>query len=159
MSEQTYDTDDQTEEKLVTLRRSEIKVLEKKARQFDEINTDYEQMKRRLAFAEAGLPLGDKRIAYFVKGYEGDLTTDAILAAAQEAGFITTEEQAPQEGQTTVEGEIERQALGAIYSASQGAGTPQPGDPTAGLAKAFEEGGVDAMSAFLQSQGVPLSED
>lgn len=39
-----------------------------------------EAAERKLAFAEAGVPLGDPRAKYFVKGYEGDADADAIRA-------------------------------------------------------------------------------
>lgn len=43
---------------------------------------------RELAFAKAGLPLNDPKMGYFVKGYDGDLTPEAIKTAAEAAGFI-----------------------------------------------------------------------
>lgn len=46
------------------------------------------QLKRELAFAKAGLDLSDPKMGYFVKGYDGEATPDAIRAAAEAAGFI-----------------------------------------------------------------------
>lgn len=43
---------------------------------------------RELAFAKAGISLDDPKLAYFRKGYDGDLDPHAIKAAAIEAGFL-----------------------------------------------------------------------
>jgi hypothetical protein len=43
---------------------------------------------RELAFVKAGVNPADKKAAYFIKGYDGDLTPDAIKAAAEDAGFL-----------------------------------------------------------------------
>lgn len=43
---------------------------------------------RKLAFAEAGLPLNDPKLTYFIKGYDGEMTPEAITAEAAKAGLI-----------------------------------------------------------------------
>lgn len=160
MTDNFADTgDDEPQDSVVTLKRSDIRALEKKARERDEFARQAEQAGRRLAFAEAGLPLGDKRISYFIKGYEGDLDTDSILAAAEEAGFLDSAPRKQLPGQTTVDQQVEQRTLQAIYSASQGAGTPQPGDMEAAMERAMQEGGADGLLQYLQSQGVAISED
>lgn len=62
------------------------------ARKLREIEDRAAAAERELAFAKAGLPLSDPKMGYFVKGYDGDLTPEAIKAAAEEAGFLTTTE-------------------------------------------------------------------
>jgi hypothetical protein len=47
---------------------------------------------RKLAFAEAGIPLNDPKLTYFIRGYEGELTPEAITAEAAKAGFIKQSE-------------------------------------------------------------------
>ena len=47
------------------------------------------QMERQMAFVDAGVPTSDPKAKYFLRGYEGDITPDAIKAAWQEAGFDT----------------------------------------------------------------------
>jgi hypothetical protein len=42
-----------------------------------------------LAFAKAGIDPASPQAKYFVKGYDGDLTPEAIRAAAEEAQLIT----------------------------------------------------------------------
>lgn len=51
---------------------------------------------RELAFAKAGLDLNDPKMSYFVKGYDGDPTPEAIRHAAETAGFLSQPEPAPQ---------------------------------------------------------------
>ena len=43
---------------------------------------------RRDAFRSAGLDPDDAKVSYFVKGYEGELTPEAIAAEATAAGFL-----------------------------------------------------------------------
>ena len=62
-----------TEDEYVRLPKADLQQLRAKARKA-------EDAERRLAFAEAGIPLGDKRASYFVKGYDGELNPDAIKA-------------------------------------------------------------------------------
>lgn len=45
-------------------------------------------LKRELAFAKAGLDLSDPKIGYFTRGYDGEPDPEKIRAAALEAGFI-----------------------------------------------------------------------
>lgn len=71
-----------------TVPRDVWKDMERKAKERDEVAKQLEAANRRLAFADAGINTSDARLAYFVKGYDGDLTPDAIRTAAAEAGFI-----------------------------------------------------------------------
>lgn len=57
-----------------------------KAGQLEKANAE---MARENAFLKAGInPEQDPRLGYFVRGYEGDLTSEAIKTAATEAGFL-----------------------------------------------------------------------
>ena len=49
------------------------------------------QYERRDAFRSAGLDPDDTKVSYFVKGYEGELTPEAIAAEATAAGFLNGE--------------------------------------------------------------------
>jgi len=46
------------------------------------------QYERRDAFRSAGLDPDDAKVSYFVKGYEGELSAEAIAAEATAAGFL-----------------------------------------------------------------------
>lgn len=147
-----HDTDgEQTEDNLVTLKRSQIKSIERKAKERDDFASQLEQAQRRLAFAEAGIPLGDKRMGFFIKGYDGEMTPDAIREAAIENGFLD-EGQTGEPGQTTVDGQVERQVVENVFSASTGAGTQNP-DGMSALYDAFEKGGADAVIKLMAETG------
>jgi hypothetical protein len=55
--------------------------LEKKAKRAD-------ALEREVAFLKAGVNSDDPRAKWFYKGYDGELTADAIKAAAVEAGLV-----------------------------------------------------------------------
>ena len=46
-------------------------------------------MKRKEVFRDAGLDPSNKMTEYFMKGYEGDLSVEAIRAEANDAGLST----------------------------------------------------------------------
>jgi hypothetical protein len=89
------DDDDLDESPTVTLKRSEIRQLEKRAKLADELEGRAATAERALAFAKAGIDLTDTKSNYFVKGYEGDLEPDAIKAAAIKDGFLPAPDVAP----------------------------------------------------------------
>jgi hypothetical protein len=100
----TEDEEDQEtgQDNVVQLKRSDIRAMEKKARRADDLQAQVDQLNRKFAFTEAGLDMSNKGVSYFVKGYEGELTAEAIRTAAKEAGFITEKPPptAQQTGQT-----------------------------------------------------------
>lgn len=79
--------------------------------------------RRELAFVKAGIDPDDPQQGYFVRGYQGDITADAIKTAATDAGFL---------GQaiTTSEPQGMSDAERAAFSASAGAASagmqPEP---------------------------------
>lgn len=110
--------DDDTEERLVTLKREEIRALEKQAKAAQENQSRAEAAERKLAFAEAGINLSDPKLSYFVKGYEGDLTPEAIQAKAVADGFMDAPA-APQQAQAAEDAAaLERMADGAANGGS-----------------------------------------
>ena len=72
------------------------------------------QYQRRDTFRSAGLDPDDARVSYFVKGYEGDLTVEAIRAEAEAAGFVGANAPDPQPRALTeaLNGEQRIQAAG-----------------------------------------------
>lgn len=71
--------------------RSHIRELEAQAKESRELKAQLAQMERDNAFAKALGPAADSPGAkYFVKAYDGELTVDAIKAAATEGGFLQT---------------------------------------------------------------------
>lgn len=123
----------------------DIRRLREKAEGFDKATAELAAVNRRLAFAEAGLPAAPWR-TYFDKGYEGELTAEAIKAAATEAGFL--EAPKPPE-QTTPE---ERATHGRVADASAGATSAPPVDWAAEYAAAKTP---EQVMAIVQRQGIP----
>ena len=61
--------------------------LEAKAARATELEAQVEQMQRKEVFRDAGLDPSNKMTEYFMKGYEGELSVEAIKAEAQSAGL------------------------------------------------------------------------
>lgn len=127
MSDAYLDDDDDDDEqggRTVTLKRDQIRQLEKQAKAATEATARAEAAERKLAFAEAGLSLADPKMAYFVKGYDGEMTAEAITAAATTAGFLSTE--SPSEESPKVP-DAEAEALARNVDVSAYGGVPPAG--------------------------------
>lgn len=68
--------------------RARMKQLEKELHQSKQALAEAEAIKRENAFMKAGIPMDDPMAKYFVKGYDGEISAEAIRAAAQEANLI-----------------------------------------------------------------------
>ena len=68
--------------------------LEAKAKRADELEAQVQQMQRKEVFRDAGLDPSNKMTEYFMKGYEGELSVEAIKAEAQSAGLSNAISQA-----------------------------------------------------------------
>jgi ribosomal protein L12E/L44/L45/RPP1/RPP2 len=68
--------------------RQHIKELEKEVNDLRQLKAEAETAKRELAFAKAGIPMDSPIAKYFIKGYDGELTPEAIHEAATEAGLV-----------------------------------------------------------------------
>jgi len=156
----------------VTVSRKTLRSLEKKAQDFEARATKAE---RKLAFAEAGIPLSDTKTKYFVNGYDGDLKPDDIKKAALEAGFLTEEKpvedekqgETPPEQQLTPEQaqqaqqlQMEQQGFGPIAQATQQQDTSGR-NMRAEMEKVLREGGdADSLAAWMRGQpGMFVAED
>lgn len=93
--------EDQTND--VRLSVKDLRALRKKARGYDEATAKTAALEREMAFAKAKLDLDDPRIRYFVKGYDGELTSEAIRAMAEKDGFLAAsrQEDVPTQEQAT----------------------------------------------------------
>ena len=123
---------------------------EKRARTKAEAERD--EMKRTLAFIQAGIDPNDERSGYFVRGYNGEMTPQAIKAAALRIGFVDSEARQPVEQQ---------QALAAGARISNVASSPtavQQGTEAqqAALAEAFAQGGTPAVLAKMSEMGINI---
>jgi len=97
---------------------SDIRALRQKAKERDQLAAQLAERERELAFAKSGLDFNDPKLKYFVKGYDGDLSPEAIRAQAQADGFLPAP---PPQNPAEVD------AYGRIANASSGASeTPTP---------------------------------
>jgi len=110
LNEEYEPDENDRENRSVSMKRGDIDRLEAKAKRAD-------IAERKLAFAEAGISLTDPKTAYFLKGYDGELTGEAILAAATEAGFLAPAAQ-------TEEVSSSGQAAGRVNAAAAGSAPP-----------------------------------
>jgi hypothetical protein len=130
----------------------DIKALREAADRAKALEREVTELRRDRAFRQAGIDPDDKKVSYFVKGYEGELDPNAIRKEAQEAGFLpepgpTSEQQQSLAGQ----GRIEQ-----VVATSQ----PQGGQEyEAQLEQAFAEGGTAGLVQAAASLGIPLNDD
>lgn len=134
-----------------------LKNLRAAANRAKKLEAELNQMKRQMAFYQAGISQDDPRMQYFIKGYDGELEPDAIRSAATEAGFLQPQaesQEAPQENPVAA-------AEQRVMAASAGA-VAEDNSEAAALAKlesALAEGGVEAMLDVARSYGVPTTTD
>ena len=97
MSDANYefedDVKDQVERNPV---RAQLRNLEAKNKELEIKLLEATGAQRKLAFVEAGVDINAPSSRYFVKGYDGDMTADAIRQAAQEVNLIGDTQQKPE---------------------------------------------------------------
>lgn len=111
-----YDEEETVEEPRQNPLRQAIKQKEKENAELSKRLAEAESAKRELAFLKAGVNPDDPTAKYFVKAYDGELTPEAIQAAASEARLIST--------QTTDTSEAD--AWKRTTKVADGSGTAQP---------------------------------
>lgn len=138
---------------------NDIKSLRRAANQKKKLEAELESMRRELAFARAGLPLDDPKMRYFVKGYDGEMTADAIREAALEAGFLASQQQ--QEQVPNPQMQAAAAAQQRVMQASAGAMIEDASENSAlaHLESAMQEGGIEAMLEVARQYGIPTSLD
>lgn len=134
--------------------REKIKAQDAELKTAREAADKVQVMERRLAFAEAGL--GDSPMReYFVKGYDGDTSPDAIRAAATAAGL-------PLLGAASSTPAPDRTADVAQHTAMNQAagGGATEGDRNAAYHAALGKAtNSDEILAVCREFGVPVAED
>jgi hypothetical protein len=151
MSEIDYDDfsdDDQTESQSNPVRQR-MKQLEKENRETKKLLAELQNQAKELAFVKAGLDMNSPMAKYFVKGYDGDLTPEAIREAAMEAQLITPEP-AVNEDDRKAWRETNRIASGSEVS-------PEPKGWAERINQAESESELMSIFAEAQAQGIDLS--
>jgi hypothetical protein len=80
-----YEVEGEPQQRMAQIPRDVVRKLEKEAKEGRAALAENEQLKRERAFVQAGIPLTDKRSAYFIAGYQGEQTPEAIRAEWNES--------------------------------------------------------------------------
>lgn len=97
MSEQDFYEEEDVQDQVQQPRdpvRSHLKKLEQENKELRQLKADAEVAKKKLAFVEAGVDLSSPVAEYFIKGYDGEISADAIKSAASKLNL--TPQSAPQ---------------------------------------------------------------
>jgi hypothetical protein len=128
--------------------RQRMKQLEKELRDAKKQLADTADVQKKLAFVEAGIPLDSPMAKYFIKGYDGELSAEAIRQAAEEAQLIAP---TPQVADTDKQAwrETNRIAAGSEVS-------PAPPGWIDRINSANSEQELMGIFAEAQAQGIDL---
>lgn len=129
----------------------DIRALRQAARERDALQKQLAARDRELAFAKAKLDFDDPKLKYFIQGYEGELTPEAIRAKAEEDGFITRSQQ--QQGRPPVSPQ-EQQQQQRVMNASSGASETPPEDFRDLISQANS---IEEVMALADKHGVPTT--
>lgn len=128
--------------------------LRRAANKSKKLEQELAEARRELAFTKAGIDPDDPKMRYFVKGYEGDLTAEAVRQAALEAGFLASQQSESNPAQQMIQASQQR-----VMTAAAGAAIEDSSEAAAlsRLEAAMEEGGVDAMLDVARQYGIPIA--
>lgn len=150
-TDDAYDSDDASGDS------GDIKSLRRAASGKKQLEKELEELRRELAFAKAGLPMDDPKLKYFVKGYDGELSADAIREAAMEAGFLASQPQAGEDPNLAAAGAAQQRVMQAASGVSFEGVSEEAA--LAQLEAAMQEGGVEAMLEVARQYGIPTHID
>jgi hypothetical protein len=93
MSESDFEFEDEAQDQAARKDpvRARMRELEQQVKAFEAKAIEAEAAQRELAFVKAGVDPDSAAAKYFVKGYDGELTPEAIRAAAEEASLIPSQ--------------------------------------------------------------------
>jgi len=142
------DDDDQPVEPPQNPVRARMKQLEKEAKELRRQVAEFSQASREMNFVKAGIQTDDPRFKYFLKGYDGELTPEAIRRAAEEAQLITPQVNVVDQ---------DKQAWQQSNKIAAGSESAPPGPSRAKrIQDAASEQEVYAIFAEAQAQGIEL---
>ena len=126
--------------------RAQLRKVEQQLKAAEAKAKELENAARELAFVKAGVDVNAPIAKYFVKGYDGELSSDAIRVAAQEANLI---QPAPQDKVQA----SEQQAWARVNSASQAGEKFEPvTDWTAKMSTAKNQAELDQLMAQYNAE-------
>jgi hypothetical protein len=89
MSDVNDEFDDETSETVTKDPvRAHLRKVEQENKLLRQQAQEFESLKRKMAFAEAGIDVNAPQAKYFIKGYDGEVSAEAIRAAAQEVSLL-----------------------------------------------------------------------
>lgn len=92
MSESDFEFEDEAQDQATRNPvRARMRELEDRNKALEAQAKEAEAAKRELAFVKAGVDPDSAAAKYFVKGYDGELTVEAIRVAAEEASLIPSQ--------------------------------------------------------------------
>lgn len=110
--------------------------------------------KREVALRKAGVNPEDPQQMYFAKAYDGELTTEAIIKAATEAGLVKPPADLTDEQKAAQQKVADAQQ--SIVVAGEGATLPEGLSGTSQLEEAMKAGGMPAMLREAERLGIPV---
>jgi hypothetical protein len=142
------DDDDQSNEPPQNPVRARMKQLEKEAKELRRQVAEFSQASREMNFMKAGIATDDPKFKYFVKGYDGELSPEAIRQAAEEAQLITPQSN-PMDSDKQAWQQSNRIAAGSETA-------PPPPSWAKRIQDAASEEEVYAIFAEARAQGIEL---
>jgi hypothetical protein len=129
----------------VTLKRSQIRSIEQKAKTAEALEAELNSARRKLAMLDAGIDLSSAHGKLFAKAYDGDPDPEKIRAAAIESEIL------PASGHSG-----ETAAAARVAEAAAGAG----GDREIDLLDALREAkSQDELMRIYRAAGMPVAGD
>lgn len=144
-----YEDDDQQETSSQNPVRARMKQLEKELREANKRLAETSELQKKVAFMEAGIPLESPMAKYFIKGYDGELTAEAIKQAAIEAQLIASEQPV---------NEADKQAWRETNKIANGTESAPDISWAKRIADADSEAELMSIFAEAQAQGIDLSQ-
>ncbi len=147
------EVDDQQPTAEPNWRRQLERKAEKAAREAAENKAAAEAARRELAFVKAGVDPDSPKAKYFVRGYEGELTVDAIKAEAAQLGLVDAPAPPAEEIPAA-----ERAAHERIAASAAGTSVPGGRDWNAEMAQAAKEEGPAGVLRIAREKGTVIAE-
>jgi hypothetical protein len=140
MSDVNFEGDEAEDQGTRNPLRAHMRKLEDETKTLREQLAAAQSAQRELAFVKAGVDLNAPGAKYFVKGYDGELSPEAIRAAAEEANLVPKAAQAP-------EVKSEQQAWTRLQKAAAAGQTSEP--PVDWVARMNSAKSIEEVQALL----------
>lgn len=153
-------TDDDLDNEMDEYSEETPRGLRRAANKSKKLESELNELRRELAFARAGISMDDPKMKYFIRGYDGELTAEAIREAAEDAGFLNFQ-QVMEQPETSQQEAPEAAAQQRVMRASVGAATEDISEDAAiaRMEEAMQEGGIEALLEVAQQYGIPIASE